>query len=485
MLVSLYSSRVILSALGVEDFGINNVVAGFVMFLAFFKSSLSNASQRYLSIGLGKKDIQATTIYFRQSNTLMLTFCAGVLILAETIGLWFVCNKLVIPEERMTAALWIYQFAIISTICSIIQVTYVADIIAQERMGIYAYLGIFEAITRLLIAFMIEWTVSIDRLILFGLLTAFVSVITLIIHIAYCKSKFKETNLKLTWNKLLLKEMSKFISANLFGCIAWSASLQGVNILLNIFFGPIVNAARGIAMQVNGAVASFANNIMTAMKPQIIKSYASNDIEYMKTLIEKSSKYITMITLLFSLPLIVETEFVLKLWLGQVPEYTVEYIRIVLINLIFLELTTPLWIVANATGKIVRQQFNGRIITLLALPISYTTLLILKDPLIPILIEVSCNIAYWLYCLNDTHRQINLDIRKYFIKSILPCVYIVIVVATGYQLLNLAHIENTILKFFTSCSVILILFVSSSYLSLNQSEKQFVKSQIGKLRKNK
>ncbi len=480
MLVSLYTSRVILSALGVEDFGINNVVAGFVTVLAFFTSSLSNASQRYLSLGLGKGSIEDTTTYFRQSNTLMLAFSAVVLLLGETVGLWFVSSQLVIPPERLTAAIWVYQFAIISTLCSIVQVTYVADIIAQEKMGIYAYLGIFEAVARLAIAFMIQWFTSVDHLILFGLLTAVVSCITFAFHVIYCKSKFKEISFALMWNKKLLKDMGKFISTNLFGCFAWSASAQGINILLNLFFGPAVNAARGIAVQVESAVARFAENVMTAMKPQIIKSYAVNDYDGMKSLVIRSTKYMTMIALLLAIPLVFEAEFVLNLWLGQVPDYTVAFVRIVLINMLIQQLGSPLWIAANATGKIVKNQLYGRLFTLLALPVSGLFLMLEAEPVIPMIVFAACNVAYWLYCLYDIHNQIGLSITQYFSKTIVPSVILGSVISTGcFAIYEFVPVCDFV-KFIYTCLAALLLFVLTGYFILDRSEKEFLVRLVNK-----
>lgn len=420
MFVSLYTSRVVLQALGVEDFGINNVVAGFVSMLAFFSSSLANASQRYLSIGLGKKNTEQTTYSFRQSITLMLVFSVMVILLGETIGLWFVANKLVIPQERLTAAICVYQFALVSTFCSINQVTLVANIIARERMGIYAYLGIFEAVAKLLVAFMLQWIGSIDSLILYGLLTAIISIITFLFHAIYCTKEFEEAQFKFYWNKPLVKEMSKFIGANLFGCFSWAAGVQGTNIILNLFFGPVVNAARGIAVQVNGAVARFTENIMTAIKPQIIKSYAANEIEYMKMLVIRGSKYMALLLIFICIPIFFETPTILRLWLGQIPDYTAAYIRLVLCEQFFTVLNGPLWFVANATGDIKKNQVYGRVITLLALPASASILLIYPNPIIPMIVLVVANMGYWLYCLYDIHRQIKLNILQYLAKAVLP-----------------------------------------------------------------
>lgn len=420
MLVSLYTSRIVLQALGVEDFGINNVVAGFVSILAFFTSSLSNASQRYLSIGLGKNDIAQATNSFRQSYTLMLIFSGIVLILGETIGLWFVANKLVIPNDRLTAALWVYQFALVSTFCSINQVTLVADIIARERMGIYAYLGIFESVARLFVAFMLQWVETIDTLILFGILTALISLITFAFHAWYCRKHFAEAKFKLRWDRSLVKGMSRFIGANLFGCFSWAAGVQGINIILNLFFGPVVNAARGIAVQVNGAVARFTDNVMTAIKPQIIKSYAAQEHDYMKALVIRSTKYMALLLIVLGVPIIFETPTILRIWLGQIPDYTVEYIRLIICEQFFSVLVGPLWIAANATGDIKKNQVYGRMITLLGLPISAAILLIHPNPIIPMIVLVIANMAYWIYCLYDIHTQINLNIKSYLLKAVIP-----------------------------------------------------------------
>lgn len=286
MCVTLYTSRVVLEALGVEDYGINNVVAGFVSILGFYTSSLSNAAQRYLSLGLGQNNHEMTVTGFRQCFTLMLVISVLIFFLGETIGLWFVCNKLVIPPERLSAAIWLYQFALISMTCSINQVSFVAVIIAREKMNFYAYLGLLEAFSRLAVAYVLIIARS-DLLILFGALTAISSVLSFSLYVWYCRKNFDECVCKMYWNAPLVKEMSSFIGYNLFGCFAWSAGIQGVNILLNLFFGPLVNAARAVAVQISAAVSRFTDSIMTAVKPPIIKSYSSGNVKYMIMLIEK------------------------------------------------------------------------------------------------------------------------------------------------------------------------------------------------------
>lgn len=480
MLVSLYTSRVVLNALGVEDFGINNVVAGFVAILAFFTSSLSNASQRYLSIGLGKEDLSETTVAFKQGFTLMLIFSLAVLVLGETVGLWFVSNKLVIPPNRVSAALWIYQFALISTICSINQVTFMAAIVAREKMGVYAYLGIFEAVARLAIAFMLQWITNVDHLILFGFMTAVVSILTFIFHISYCVLKFPEVKCRVCWHKRLVKEMSGFISANLFGCFAWAAGVQGINIILNMFFGPVVNAARGIAVQINGVVSRFTENVMTAMKPQIIKSYAGGELDYMKMLIEKSTKYMAILAAFLAIPIMFEAKFVLQLWLGQVPDYTVVFIRLVLIEQMIWALVPPLWIAANATGEIKKNQVYGRIFLLAALPVSYGLLCVVKNPVVPMVVLIISDAGYWLYCLYDIHNQISLDITRYFKKSIMPpSIFVIVLVGINSVALLLYGTDNLV-RLSIVVSATIVFGCVGCYCILEKEEKKVVKRIIKK-----
>ncbi len=480
MIVSLYTSRVVLNALGVEDFGIYNVVAGFVSILAFFTSSLSNASQRYLSIGLGKGDIDETRTAFRQSHTLMLLFSAGALVLGETVGLWFVCNKLVIPPSRLTAALWIFQFALVSTVCSVVQVSFTAALVAHEKMGMYAYLGIFEAVARLAIAFALQWTASVDHLILYGSLTALVSVITLAFHVVYCYRQFPETSCRTCWRKKLVKEMGAFISANLFGCFAWSAGVQGTNVILNLFFGPVVNAARGIAAQVNIVVSRFTENVMTAMKPQIIKSYASGDMDYMKMLILRSSKYMALLAAFIAMPIMFEARFVLGIWLGQVPDYTVAFIRLVLIEQMIAVLVPPLWIAANATGDIKHNQVYGRMFTLAALPVSYALLLVVQNPMVPMVVLIVASTCYWLYNLYDIKRQIGLDVPDYFRRAVRPLVAFVVLLAAACSIPVLICGDDSLLRFVLEAVATVAAAAVSLFVVFDSDERAFFKRIIKK-----
>ena len=469
--VSLYTSRVILQVLGVEDFGIYNVVGGLVSFLGFFTSSLSNVTQRYLNLGLGKKDNLETEHAFRQSFTLMLILSGIVLILGETIGLWFIHNKLVIPLERLAAAIWVYQFSLLSIVFSINQIPLIGAIIAHERMNIYAYIGLFEAFARLVIIYLLQFT-SFDSLILYGLLISAVSIIIWLIIFFYCIRTFKECNFHLYWDIPLVKEMSRFIGQNLFGCFAWSANVQGINILLNLFFGPTVNTARAISMQVTAIITRFTENITVSFKPQIIKSYASGDCKYMMLLIERSSKYTYFISAILAIPIMIKIEKILMLWLGQAPEYTVAFTRLVLCEALIGVFIPPLWVAANATGKIKNIQVYGRLFTLSSLPISYIFLLISENAIIPFVVTIFTNLGYWFYNVYDIHRQINLNLHWYFQDVIKPGLILSFILVIAGNVFASFWASDSFVEFVTFFALMLIVGVIFSYMVLSKNEKK-------------
>lgn len=418
MPISLVTSRVILQALGVTDFGIYNVVGGVVSVLGLLTGSISNASQRYLNIGLSHEDQAETERYFKQSFTLLLAFSAIVLLAAETVGLWFVTHVLVIPEERMFAAICTYQCSLLTLMCTITQVSFLAAIIAHERMTIYAYIGIFEAVVKFAICFLLLYS-GFDHLILYSMLMALISVVTLAFHVIYC-FRFPEVKLRLYWSKELVREMSGLIGAGMFGCVAWAAGMHGTNIVLNLFFGPVVNAARAITIQVNSVVTRFTENVMTAVKPAIIQSYAREDYGYMRRLLMLSSKFSFLLTILLSLPLIVCMPDILQFWLGNVPDYAVIFSRITLLECILGSLLPPLWIVTNATSDVKVAQVWGRCVTMSSVLIGYLLLLIDRNPIWPIWAIVVTQAGYLSYCLYDVRRQLSLSLRHYSSTTLLP-----------------------------------------------------------------
>ena len=479
--VTLYTSRIVLQVLGVEDFGIYNVVGGVVSILSFFISSLSNVSQRYINIGLGKQDLLETEHAFQQSFTLMWLLSAILLLLGETLGLWFVCNKLVIPPDRLAAAVWVYQFSLVSVLSAINQVPLTGAIVAHERMNMYAYLGLFEACARLLIVYFLKVFGTIDSLILYGMLTALVSIITWLLYTIYCIRVFSECKLRFYWDHSLVKDMSRFIGQNLFGCFAWSAGVQGTNILLNLFFGPAVNAARAVSVQVSVVVTRFTENIMTAVKPQIIKSYASGDREYMVILIEKSSRYAYLLAAILAIPVMVEIEFILGIWLGEVPEYTASFTRLVLCESLIGVFIPPLWIAANATGHIKNNQMYGRFFTLSILPISYLFLKVQQEPVIPFIVAVAANIGYWFYCLYDIHIQIQLNMKRYLNEVVVPSIFLSLILLSVVFAQIWMMPEDTFFRFLLVFVSVIIVGVCAIYKFLNIGERDMIRKYIQKL----
>lgn len=477
MIVSLYTSRVVLESLGVNDFGIYNVVGGFVGMLGFFTSSLTNVSQRYLNIGIGSNDKSLTVKYFKQCGIILFAFSLLTLLVGETCGLWFVLNKLVVPQERLNAVIWVYQFSLISIVCSINQVNFLGAIVAHERMNFYAYLGLFEALARLIVAFLITKS-SYDHLIVYAGLTALVSIIVLILHIIYCRIKFDICHFGFCWDKPLVKEMGKFISANLFGCFAWSAGVQGTNVVLNLFFGPVVNAAKGISTQVGSVISRFTESIMTAVKPQMIKSYALGDITYMMSLLMKTSKLAFFLSAIFIVPILIETEYILSLWLKNVPEYAVAFSRIVIIESLASIFVNPLWIAANATGDIKRNQIYGRIFTLLALPLSYILLSHIPDPILALSVCALMQYLYWFYCIYDIKRQLNLKVTVYIKEVILPSLFLfAFLLILGFFIDHICAGEYFIN--FLGKTIFLVFFgVLMSYMLMTRRERRVIMSFI-------
>lgn len=290
MAVTLYTSRIVLEMLGVEDFGIYNVVGGVVTVMGVLNGAMAVSVQRYLTFELGKGDSKRLKQTFSMCITIFLLFAFLLLVLAETVGLWFLNTQLIIPEERIVAANWVYQFSIFSAIVTLLYIPYNAAIIAHEEMNVFAYVSIMEVVMKLAIAFVLI-VFSYDRLIIYGLLLMLTAIVVTLVYIVYCVRKYEECCYRFYWEKKLFTQLLSYSAWNLFGSLSGVAKGQGLNILLNMFFNPVVNASRGIAYQVNSAVNQFFSNFYTAVRPQITKYYAQNDLKNMFELVFRSSKF--------------------------------------------------------------------------------------------------------------------------------------------------------------------------------------------------
>lgn len=371
--VGLYTSRVVLRVLGVEDYGIYNLVGGFVAMFAFIQGSLQTAASRFFAFEIGRGAQGDVQRYFRSVFTLHLLVIPVLLLLLETVGLFLLRAKLNIPQERMPSTMWAFQFSVFGTCLSVIQIPLLGMVIAYEKMGVYAYLSIFEAVLKVTVAVMVSYS-PYDKLITYAaLLTLCPICLTTLFHF-YCRRNFLSYSLKPLFVKNMIKELFGYTGWSFFGSFAYIMKMQGVNILLNLFFGPAVNAARGIALQVNNIVLSFSQNFTVALNPQIIKNYSAGELCPMFRLIMWGAKLSFFLLFFLSLPVLFEADFLLQLWLGTVPEHTVAFVQILLIDSLVGSFAYVMSASIQATGKIRLFQLIVGGLFLFNLPVSYVVL---------------------------------------------------------------------------------------------------------------
>lgn len=422
MLVSLYTSRVVLAALGVEDYGIYNIVGGIVVLFTFLNNAMVSSTQRYLNYELGKNDLLQAQKVFSISLNIHILIAIIVLLLTETIGLWLLNNTIQYPESREFAVQVTYQLSILTTCVKIIRAPYNAAIIAHEKMSFYAYLSIFEAVLQLGIVFILMASAS-DRLILYSILLCIVAIIVNLCYYAYCKKKFSICNYELYKDKSLYKQLLSFSVWSLFGGLANIGASQGLNMLLNVFFSVTVNAAMGVATQVNSAVASFVHSFQTAFNPQIVKSYAAGERNYFIKLILSTSKYSYLLLFILALPIYICTPEVLDVWLTEVPDYAVSFCRLMLIFALLDALQGPLWYSVQATGRIKTYQILMSFMILANLPIAYVCLKLGYSPSSVLVIRCIINLATLfvrLWYLNRLYKFPVMDFISGVICRIIP-----------------------------------------------------------------
>lgn len=384
MMISLYTSRIVLEALGITDFGILNLVGGIVTLLSFLNASMVSTIQRFLTYELGRGDLDRLKLIFKTSLAVQFVLVILVIIIAETVGLWFLHTKVVIPYERFEAALWVYHFSILTCIISIISAPYSALIISYERMSAFAYISILEVLFKLFIAFGILY-IAFDKLKIYIVLSCLVQLIIRIVYGIYCK-RFETVKGKLCWNSNIFKEIIHFTSWNTLGSIAYVVLTQGINVVLNLFFGPVVNAARAIAMQVQSAITQFYMSFQTAVNPQITKSFAKNDFGYVNNLIIKSAMFSLFLLYFIALPIYLQTDVILKIWLKTVPEYTTVFIKFTILIGIIESTSSSIMTVVRAIGHMKIYQIVISNILMLSIPIIYILLKFYPEPIIAYII---------------------------------------------------------------------------------------------------
>ena len=483
MAISFYTTRVILESLGVEDYGINNVVGALVSMFSLLSSSLSSSVSRYITYGLGKGDMNDLKKIFSTSINIHVILAIIVIIAIETVGMWFLNNKMVIPAERLHAATWVLHCSAITFAIGLLSVPYNAAIIAHEKMSAFAYMTIFDAVAKLSIAIAIKYYGG-DRLILFAILNIIPLAISQIIYWTYCKRKFEECVYSLSWDKGKFKEIAGFAMWNFIGCTAELMKDQGVNIAINVFTGPVINAARGIAMQVNRIVSRFIQNFTIALNPQIIKDYAAGNLERMHKLIFTGARFSYFLFMFLSIPIFFEIESILLLWLGQVPEHTVLFTRLVLI-LTLCEIISQTLITAQyATGKISNYQIVVGGILLMNFPISYLLLYLGFAPevtvVVAIIISQICLIARLLFL----RTMVKLPVKQ-FIKEVYLKVILVTILSASLPTVCYIFLQPSITRFII---IGLTSVITSSaciyYIGCNHNEQEKVINAIVKI-KNK
>ena len=380
MVISLFTSRIILDSLGISNYGIYNVVGGFVSIFAIMSSSLTNSISRFLTFELGKGDLEKLKRVFPTSLNVMFALSIVVLTVGETAGLWFINCKANIPNERLEAANFVYQLSIATFIMGLISVPYNASIISHEKMKTFAYIGIFEVVMKLIIVYTL-YVSPFDKLKIYALLLFLLSLSIRLIYGIYCNRNFQECHYRFIFDKPLLRQMTGFAGWNFLGQGAYQLNNSGVNLLINIFFGVTLNAARGIAVQVNNTLSQFTSNFMVALTPQITKSYAAGQLPEMHDLIFRGAKFSYFLCLLFLIPICIETDYILNLWLIEVPDYTVSFVRwslyITAISMFSGTLITAL----HATGNIKRYMIIVGLVEVSNFPITYMAFKLGANPL--------------------------------------------------------------------------------------------------------
>lgn len=477
MAVGFYTSRVVLNVLGAEDYGIKSVVGGIIAMMGFLTTSMSGATSRFLTYELGRNDKKRLSETFTSAMIIHVAIALIVFVLAETIGLWFLENKLVIPEHRMVAARWVYQVMILSTMLGITQVPYNATIIAHEKMGVYAYLDILNVTLKLLILYVLV-IINYDKLILYSILLLAVNVLMISLYRIYCIRHYKESHLHFVWKPDILKPMLSFSGWDLYGNASNIARNQGVNILVNMFFGLVANAAVSIAFTVQTIVMQFTTGVTVAVRPQIVKSYAVGDNDRMSSLIYMSSKYLYLLLLMVSVPVFMEAHYVLDLWLKNVPPYTVWLVRWMIIFNFFALMSIVQAMGIHATGKVKRISIINGTLYMSVIPFAYFVYKYAGSlyssfvyNAVTVFIGCLCNV----YTLSLSVKQIS--IKNFFRKVLLPITPITIL-GFGVAYLPRLFFQEGFVRLVIVGLVSVIVIFSITYFTAEQEVKELIKKRI-------
>lgn len=480
LFISLFTSRIILQALGFNDYGLFNVVGGFVALLGFLNSYVSQGTTRFLTFELGTGNADKLKQTFSAAFFLHVVIAIIILIIGETIGLWYVENKLNIEQGRESTAIFVYELSLITACVGFMQTPFSASINAHEDMNIYAYISIFDVIMKLLVVYLLL-IVNTDKLRLFCIFNFCVSLLTSSFYLAFCLRKYQECSFRLKPNISLYKKMLEYIGWNAIGSFAFTLNNQGITLLLNQFFGTVINAARGVASSLSNIVAQFVFNFQAAMRPQIIKTYANGEIDEMKRIVLYCAKYSSYLCMLFGIPLFIESDTVLHIWLGKVPPYSVAFVRITIIQIMIQAIDFPVGYGINAVGKMKLPNITSSLVYLMILPISYLSMRLGADPTIAYIITIVCFPIAMIFDVWILNKYIGFSKSEYYKKVVGKTIVFVaiasIIPALFHICLNATFLRLCIVTVVSlACSCPLIYFKG-----LDDAARKVVKSKISSI----
>lgn len=485
MLISLFTSRVILGVLGVEDFGIYSMVGGIVAISQIISNTLTDTTQRYLTYEIGKGNEGNPNKVFSTCILLHIIWALIIVIIIEPVGLWFLRCKLLIPVERLAASEWLFQFSVISMFVMYISIPYNALIIAYEHMKAFAGISILDTFLKLIFAYSLLFSRTFDKLILYGLLMLLLQIVMRFIYGNYSVRHFKEARFHWCWDKNFIREMGGFASWTIIGSTAYIGITHGINLLLGMFFMPAVNAARGLAIQVENAVKMFTRNFQTAINPQITKSYASGQIDAMNRLVFRGARFSSFLLQLPTLPILFETDTILRIWLPEVPPYTVIFIRIILIIAWVNCLGNSIAVAAKATGNIKRFELYAASVKLMVIPAGYVCLKLGCPPQSVFIAYLLCEIIALGCNVYIAHQLAEFSLIAYCSDVILPAMKVAVVAAIIPGGLHLLIVQPSVFRLFlVGLSCVIGTLVTIYFVGISNNERNLIKANFYKLLTN-
>lgn len=471
--VSLYTVRIVLNVLGAEDYGIYNVVGGVVTMFSFLTSTMVSASQRFFAFSIGKNDDEGLARYFTMSCWCYIGIIIFIVVIAETLGIWFVRSQLVIPLNRAYSAMWVFQLAIASFVVNLLSVPFNSIIIAHERMNVYAIVGLVEVFAKLLLTYCISNS-SCDKLIVYSILMFAITFFVSFFYGLYGVWRYKECHLRMRWYPEIFKEIMNYSGWSLFGALSGVFRSQGINILLNIYFNPIVNAARAIAYQVNSAINQFVLNFFKAVQPQITKYYAASETDELYKLIYRSSRYCFFLILLLSLPIFFEMPFILNIWLKDVPQYTVLFSRLVILVAIVDSTAYPLQTATAATGRIKWYQIVTGGLLIMTLPLSWLFLKFGSEPQVTMYVALVIAIVTQILRILFANNMVGMPLKGY-LKNVMRSIMMVstLTVLLSY-FIHKAFSGTSIGAFFSMVVIVFMAIAIIIIVGMTSIERQVI-----------